>query len=107
MALSLLLTLLLEEGFALAWGLRWRYELTLVALVNCLTNPPVVILHYTAVTLRGWPVLPVAAVLEISAVLTEAYCYRRGSRALKRPLLFAVLANLFSYAAGKALQILL
>ncbi len=106
LALSLLLTVLLEEGFALAWGLRGRDELALVALVNCLTNPPVVLLRYTAVTLRGWPVVPVTAALEISAILVEAYCYRRGSRALKRPLLFAVLANLFSYTAGAALQIL-
>ena len=35
LAVSLLLTLALEEGFALLWGLRGRRELGLVALVNC------------------------------------------------------------------------
>ena len=45
LAISLLLTLLLEELFALAWGLRGRWELTMVALMNCLTNPVVVLLH--------------------------------------------------------------
>ena len=64
LAVSLLLTLLLEEGFALLWGLRGRRELTLVALVNCLTNPTVVLLYHTAVGLRHWSPVLAAAVLE-------------------------------------------
>ena len=48
---SLALTLVLEELFALLWGLRGRRELTVVALVNILTNPPVVLLCHTAVGL--------------------------------------------------------
>ena len=54
LAVSLALTLVLEEGFALAWGLRGRRELGLAALVNCLTNPPVVLLYHTATALWGW-----------------------------------------------------
>ena len=61
LAVSLLLTVLLEELFALAWGLRGRWELTMVALMNCLTNPVVVLLHYTAVTLWRWSALPITA----------------------------------------------
>ena len=85
LAISLLLTLLLEELFALAWGLRGRWELTMVALMNCLTNPVVVLLHYTAVTLWRWSAL---------------------SRQLRHPFRFALLVNLFSYSVGCLLNFL-
>ena len=39
------LTLLLEEGFALLWGVRGKRDLGLVALVNCITNPLVNVLY--------------------------------------------------------------
>ena len=61
---SLALTLVLEELFALLWGLRGRRELTVVALVNVLTNPPVVLLCHTAVGLWGWPAAPVTILLD-------------------------------------------
>ena len=54
---SLALTLVLEELFALLWGLRGRRELTVVALVNILTNPPVVLLCHTAVGSGAGPPL--------------------------------------------------
>ena len=99
LGVSLVLTLVLEEGFALAWGLRGRWELTMVALMNCLTNPVVVLLHYTAVTLWRWSALPVTAALEAAAVV-EWWCYRTYSEQVKRPFVFALLINLFSYSAG-------
>lgn len=100
LAVSLALTLAFEEGFALAWGLRGRRELGLTALVNCLTNPPVVLLYYTAVNLWGWSAVPVTAVLEAAAILVEWRCYRAYSEQVKRPFLFALLVNLFSYGMG-------
>ena len=100
LAVSLILTLLAEEALALAWGLRGRRELGLTALVNCLTNPPVVLLHYTAVRLWHWGPLLVTAVLECGAVLAEWRCYRAFSRQLRRPFLFSLLANALSYGAG-------
>ena len=103
---SLALTLVLEELFALLWGLRGRRELTVVALVNVLTNPPVVLLCHTAVGLWGWPAAVVTAVLETAAVLVEWRCYRLCSDQLQRPLLFALLANLFSYGAGRVINLL-
>ena len=106
MVMSLALTLALEELFALIWGLRGRRELGVVALVNVLTNPPVVLLYHTAVGLLGWNVLAVAAVLETAAVLVEWRYYRLCSRQLRRPLLFALLANVFSYGAGQLINLL-
>ena len=106
LAVSLALTLVFEEGFALAWGLRGKRELGLAALVNVLTNPPVVLLHYTAVWLWGWNAVLVTVVLEAAAVLVEWRCYRVYSEQVKRPFLFALLANLFSYGAGCVINLL-
>lgn len=105
LAVSLALTLLLEEGFALCWGLRGRRELAVVALVNVLTNPAVVLSYYTAVGLWGWPAAPVTAALEGAAVAVEWLCYRACSEQLKRPLLFALLANALSYGAGCVINV--
>ena len=106
LAMSLGLTLVLEEAFALVWGLRGRRELGTVALVNVLTNPPVVLLYHTAVGLLGWNAAVVTAVLETAAVLVEWRYYRLCSQQLRRPLLFALLANAFSYGAGRVINLL-
>jgi len=106
LAVSLLLTLLFEEGFALAWGLRGRRELGLVALMNCLTNPPVVLLYHTATALWRWNALPVTLVLEGAAVFVEWRCCRAYSEQVKKPFLFALLVNLFSYGAGCVINLL-
>ncbi|MBD5150803.1 MAG: hypothetical protein HDT18_10680 [Oscillibacter sp.] len=106
LAVSLLLTLVFEEGFALAWGLRGRRELGLVALVNILTNPAVVLLYYTAAGPLHWNAIPVTVVLEASAILVEWLCYRAFSEQVKRPFLFALLINLFSYGAGCVINLL-
>ena len=106
LVMSLALTLVLEDLFALIWGLRGRRELGVVALVNVLTNPPVVLLHHTAIGLLGWNVAVVTVVLETAAVLVEWRCYRLCSQQLRRPLLFALLANVFSYGAGRVINLL-
>lgn len=106
LAVSLLLTLVFEEGFALLWGLRGRRELGLVALMNCLTNPPVVLLYHTATGLWHWNAVMVTAFLEGLAVLVEWRCCRAFSEQVKRPFLFALLINLFSYGAGCVINLL-
>ena len=106
LAVSLLLTLVFEEGFALAWGLRGRRELGLVALVNVLTNPAVVLSYYTAAGLWHWNAIPVTIALEALAILVEWRCYRAFSDQVKRPFLFALLINLFSYGAGCVINLL-
>lgn len=102
LAISLALTLALEEGFALAWGLRGRRELGLTALVNCLTNPPAALLYHSAAGL--WPPLAVTAVLEGAVVLAEWRCYRAFSEQVRRPFLFSLAANAFSYGVGRLIN---
>ena len=91
LVMSLALTLVLEELVALIWGLRGQQELGTVALVNVLTNPPVVFLHHTAIGLLGWNAVVVTAVLEtagaVCALLTAL------------PLLRAVLSLLWEFIA--------
>ena len=99
------LTLLLEEGFALLWGVRGKRDLGLVALVNCITNPLVNVLHGLGL-LWSWPIRPVVLALEIAAVLAEWLCYRRTENAVRYPLLFSLCANAFSFCCGLVLQVL-
>ena len=99
LGLSLGLTLLFEGIFALRWGLRGR-DLILCILVNVLTNPPVVLcalLWRTYGPGPGW--LPVPFV-EAGAVLAEGYFYRRDGEKVRRPFLFSLCANAFSYGLG-------
>ncbi len=100
LAVSLILTLALELVFALVWGLRGR-ALTMVALMNVLTNPAAVTLHFLALRVWGWPPVWTAVPLESLVVLTEGLCCRG---LLRRPWRFALLLNLFSYGAGLILQ---
>ena len=94
-AVSLGLTLLLELPFVYLWGLRSRHDLTLAALVNVLTNPAVVLLYQL-----GCPALP----LEAAAVAVEALCYRGCGQQIRRPVLLALCANVFSYTLGLLLN---
>lgn len=98
LAISLALTLLLELLFALMVGVRKTRDLVLVVLVNTLTNPPVVLLH----TL--FPAVWVTALLELSAVGVEAAIYSKCAQSIRKPLLFSLGINAFSYLTGLLLN---
>lgn len=98
--LSLALTLVFELGFALFWGLR-RRDLVLCALVNVLTNPVVVLLHW------AFPHPAATALWELGAVAVEGWYYRRCGRQIRRPLVFSLLCNLFSFCLGLIINPLL
>lgn len=105
LAISLAMTLALELLYALFWGVRDRRDLILCALVNVLTNPIVVFIFYYVWYTRppvrqGW----VTLVTEVLAVVTEALLYQRFARSIRRPWLFALSANAFSYAVGELIN---
>lgn len=111
LGISLALTLVLEVGFALLWSLwckdlRTKRELTLVVLVNFLTNPVVVLLANTALAHWHWGALWLIPVLELGVILAEWLCYRACSYAIRRPFLFSLCANLFSVLMGRALNLI-
>ncbi len=103
---SLLLTAILELVFALVFRVR-GYTLLIVTLVNILTNPAVVVLFNLFCRHYSLPELAVIPILEISAVLIEALIYKTRCSTIKRPFLFSLGANIFSYLCGLIISALI
>ena len=105
-AVSLGLTLVLELLVAGVCRVRGR-DILLVILVNILTNPAVVYLDMVCAALlpNGRDLWQIP--LELAAIAVEAVCYAQFARAIRRPWMFALVANLFSYSCGLLLQTLL
>ena len=105
LVISLAMTLVLELSYAAFWGVRTRHDLVLVTLVNVLTNPIVVFVYYF-VRLRRLPVNYgwITVLMEVLAVVTEALLYQKHARTIRRPWLFSLSANAFSYAVGELIN---
>ena len=101
MAAALALTLCFELLFALVWGVR-KKGLLLVILMNLLTNPAVNLLWFLAWQI-GWSSPLLLLGLEIMVVLIEGLCCRGM---IRRPWLFALSINVFSYTMGELVQYL-
>ena len=95
LGISLALTLMLESIFGLIWGVKGKGDWLLLLLVNVVTNPIVVTLHYCASSFWGFTL-----VLEISAVIAEWLAYRKWGKTTRPAFLFALCANVFSYFSG-------
>ncbi len=102
LAVSLLFTIALELAFSLAVGKRDGSDLLLIALVNVVTNPAVVICAYM-ISSEPWFKL----LLEAAAILVEAAFYKAYAKTIKRPLLFSLCANVFSFSCGMILNMML
>lgn len=98
--ISLGLTIILELIFCLFFKLRGSHNFSLVVLVNILTNPPVVLLNHLLRQNTDLPWVLLVLVLEITAVLVEGLYYRRYAEDIRRPFLFSLGANAFSYLSG-------
>lgn len=98
-AVSLLLTLALELPAAYFMGLRGRRAAKLVVLVNILTNPAAVLLHWL-----GIPQLPI----ELAVVAVEALVYGWFSGDerwnIPRPIILSAVLNGFSWSVGLLIQ---
>ncbi len=106
LGISLALTLAIELAAALLAGKRGR-ALTVVALVNTLTNPVVVltVLLWRRYGLPGLPLL--IAALELAAVLTEGGIYRLWREEFPHPWRFSLILNALSYGLGVLLKFIL
>ncbi len=107
LGISLGLTVALELVFALIFGVRGIRELSLVALVNVVTNPAVVLCYYLSSEYTQIPPVCAKIILEASAILAEWLLYKKLSGSIGRPFLFALCANLFSFGAGLAINCLI
>ena len=104
LAISIALTIALETGFFLLIGKRNKKDLLLLLLVNVLTNPVVVLTYWLAVLYTNWNAVIIIIPLEVLAVLIEGRYYKKYGRDFKRPYLFSLAANIFSYGIGLLIQ---
>lgn len=94
LGLSLAATLLTELGVALLFKKRGT-ALLVVAAVNLLTNP-IVVLVWKLTAKEPW----IFFGMELAAVMIEGCCYRLFSEKFRRPFLFSLLCNLISCTIG-------
>ena len=106
LAISLALTIILEAGFFLLCGKRNKKDLLLVLLVNVLTNPIVVLLYWLTTLYTDISASLTVIPLEALAVLAEGYYFRKYGQEFKRPYLFSLAANAFSFTIGALLNML-
>jgi len=104
LAISLILTLALETGFFFVTGKRDKKDLLLVILVNIITNPVVVMIYWLTMLHTDLNAVIIIIPLEVFAVLTEGYHYKKYGSSFKRPYLFSLAANIFSYGTGMLIQ---
>lgn len=99
---SLLLTELFELPFAWLWGAK-KNDLLVVLMMNILTNPLVVLWHYST-----WQFgFLISTVLpELAAITTEAILLRKFTTNTPYPIPLGVMINLFSYSIGVVLSVL-
>ena len=105
----LLITLIAECGCALLLGVRDRLDLINVALVNVMTNPPVVACMFLTGFFFGSRVrTPVEIGLEVLVVLAEGFVYSKVLKYKKIPaLLLSLLLNAASYGIGWIVNLLI
>ncbi|MBQ5333465.1 MAG: hypothetical protein J6K92_09445 [Oscillospiraceae bacterium] len=109
MGMALLLTILLEGLFGALWGVRGGRNYIIMLLANILTNPLVNVIHsFCAYELRmgKLPMLFITIFLEMAAVIAEWVVYKSRTD-IKKPFLFSLSANAFSFLCGIFLNILI
>lgn len=106
LAVSLMLTIAFEIGFFLLTGKRDKKDLLLLVLLNALTNPLVVLLYWIASIHTNWNTSVIKMPLELFAILTEGYYYQKYGCVFRRPYIFSIAANMFSFWLGVLLQYL-
>jgi len=106
LGVSLAATVVLELLLCLVLGYRSKRTVLMVVLVNVLTNPPVVLGCYVLTVVCGFSPIPVIVILELAAVLVEWLCYKYRAGEIKRPFLFSLGLNCFSYFTGLLIQLI-
>lgn len=108
MTYSVCLTVVFELTLALLLGVKGGRNIAVVILVNTLTNPIVNCIYiYVRYIGKYGNIISflTAAVLEISAVMTEWLIYRSCTD-IKKPFRLSLSANCFSFFMGTVINIL-
>ena len=104
----LVLTLILELLLSFILGLR-KQDLLFVALVNIITNPILNLLSALIyISYNGTYYLITLIVLEILAFITEGLIYIKVLSYKKiKPILLSLILNMFSFAVGTLINLLI
>ena len=102
--ISLILTLVFESGFFFIVGKRDKKDLLLLILVNIITNPIVVLSYWLIVLFTNLNQYIMLIPLELFAVAFEGHYYKKYGRSFRRPYLFSLAANIFSFGIGELIQ---
>ena len=111
MAFNLCLTVVIETAVAFLLKVRNIYDIFLVVLVNCITNPILNLLMNVLVyfvSFKNPIVFPVLIVFEISVVFIEGMFFRKTKVDCGKinPFLFSLILNGSSFAVGEILTII-
>lgn len=103
--IALIVTLIAELAIALFLGMRSRNILLLILLVNILTNPLAVLLHWLCnLYLPNLADQKLQLGIELLVILTEALIYASFSEKkdwkIPHPILFSIIANICSWSIG-------
>ena len=94
------MTIVLETGFALVAGIRGRKNLLTVVLVQIITNPCVVLCMMWCMTHLRIHYALYELPIESLVVLVEWLIYKKYLKSLKRPFIYSLASNYFSYSFG-------
>ena len=108
--LALFMTIAIEELVAFIFGCRKKLEFVIVALVNVLTNP-LMMLYYTCIRMyypnTSFILLQLPG--EILVVINEAFVYsvmgKTDRYKFEHPILISVICNTVSWTLGVLMQI--
>lgn len=103
-AVCLGMSILLEMGVALLAGIRGRKNLLIVALVQIMTNPLAVLAMLWCMFNLRWHHAAYELSIECVVVIVEWLIYKKFLTSLKRPFVFSLAANYFSYSFGIVLN---
>lgn len=103
MAISLLLTVIIELTAGIILGTRNR-QLIIILAVNLLTNPAVNVIYQALCYYTDIHSVIITAALEIMAVTVEWLIYRRND--FKRPFRLSLILNAISFFTGCLLNII-
>lgn len=105
LGISLLLTWFFESIAFLFVKKKTLRDYLVLLLVNLVTNPVVVLVSVCS-GFAGLADILLTAGLELSAVLVEWQLYKNCAESIRRPFVFSLCANLFSFFTGLILQLL-
>ena len=104
LAVSLVLTIILEEAAALVSGVRKGFDLAVILFTNTLTNPIVVFTGLVLANLTEVPKIICVAVLELIVFVTEALIFKKLLYAQKpSPFVLSLILNGVSFVIGTPL----